>query len=220
MQHSQSHEISLSPLIQGKKHLLWVDGIKAFAIIGILLNHFVESYHSYPWFSNPANDWADLATRMSNLIPTNGTILWRIIQFIGWLGGMGPGVFLVVSGMTITMSFLSRPLKPIDFYKKRLLRIYPLYITLHFLLLLVCKFLFHWEIHLFSINTLLSIVGLRFTDSLFFYINPSWWFIWLILQMYFFFPFLIHLLQKRGLSNFIWITLGITVLSRLLGIGV
>lgn len=201
-----------------ERQLTWIDGLKAFAIIGILLNHFVESFGSFPWFSHPSSDWPDFAVRMSTLFPSDGPLSWRIIQFLGWLGDMGPGIFILASGLTLTLSFLRNPQKPFDFYKNRFIRIYPLYILIQFIVILSAKYLFNWHIHIFSAWTFLSLTGLRFTDSLFFFINPSWWFIWLIIQMYFFFPFLIHLLKKRGIAFFIWITLGITAISRIAGV--
>jgi len=196
----------------------WVDALKAFAILAILLNHFVESFHSFPWFSNPSSDWPALSVRMSNLFPKDGPIFIRIVEFAGWLGDMGPGVFILLSGFTLAFSALNKPIGTIDFYKKRVLRIYPLYITIHFIILVAAKFWFKWDINILSYNTLLSILGLRFNESLFFYINPSWWFIWLIIQMYIFFPFLFILLRKKGAPAFLAISLAITLFSRLAGI--
>jgi len=198
----------------------WIDALKGFAIIGILLNHFVESYfHSYPWFSNPESNWPELAERMGTIFPKEGSFFIRFIQFLGWLGDMGPGIFIFISGLTLTLSALKKPINTIEFYKNRLLRIYPLYIAIHAIILFVAAIFFKWEIHYLSPYTILSFLGLRFTDSLFFYLNPSWWFIWFILQMYFLFPFLLNLLKIKGINYFLTITLTITVLSRLSGIG-
>jgi len=196
----------------------WVDALKAFAILAILLNHFVESFHSFPWFSNPSSDWPAFSVRMSNLFPKDGPIFIRIVEFAGWLGDMGPGVFILLSGFTLAFSALNKPIGTIDFYKKRVLRIYPLYITIHFIILVAVKFWFKWDINILSYNSLLSILGLRFNESLFFYINPSWWFIWLIIQMYILFPYLLLLLTKKGPRAFLAITLLITIFSRLAGI--
>jgi len=199
-------------------NLAWVDGIKAFAIAAILLNHFAESFGEGPWFSSPSQNWPPLQERLAHLFPHGGTLTERIILFLGWLGDMGPGVFILLSGMTLTLSALNRPQRPLEFYKKRLLRIYPLYIAIHLILLVVVKFLFRWDIHLFSASTVLSLMGLRFTGSLFYYINPSWWFIWVILQLYLVFPFLLQLLKKAGVRKFLLITLLLTVASRLAGV--
>lgn len=201
------------------KNLDWVDALKGFAIIGILLNHFVESYfHTYPWFSSPVENWPEFAVRIENIFPKDGSLTTRIFQFLGWLGDMCPGVFLFISGLTLTLSSLNKPLNTVDFYKKRLLRIYPLYVTIHVLIVIIAFVIFKWEINYFSPNTLFSFLGLRFTNSLFFYLNPSWWYIWLILQMYLLFPFLILLLKKKGIKFFLTTTLLITLISRISGI--
>ncbi len=200
------------------KKLDWVDGIKAFAIVAILLNHFVESFGDGPWFSSPSRNWPEFTVRMSTLFPAGGNLGVRIIKFLGWLGDMGPGVFILLSGLTLTISALNKPLKQIEFYTKRLLRIYPLYITIHIIILIVAKYWFKWDIHFFSGATLLSIAGLRFTDSLFYFLNPSWWFIWTIIQMYILFPFLLIFLKRNGTKQFLLLTFLITVLSRLIGI--
>lgn len=200
------------------KKIEWVDGVKAFAIIAILVNHFVESFGSSPWFSNPFFDWPVFTERMASLFPPGSNFTFRIIKFLGWLGDMGPGVFFLLSGLTLTLSALKKPLKPIDFYLKRLLRIYPLYIIIHVIILLIAKTWFKWDIHIFSGATILSLLGLRFTGSLFFYINPSWWFIWAIIQLYLLFPFLLSLLRNKGIKLFLLATFSITVLSRLYGV--
>lgn len=201
-----------------KTKLDWVDAMKGFALIAILLNHFVESFNSGPWFSNPSYNWPEFSVRMSNLFPSEGTLFIRIIQFMGWLGDMGPGVFFFISGLILTISALNNPLNTIDFYTKRLLRIFPLYISIHAFILIIAIAYFKRDIDIFSINTLLSLAGLRFTNSLFFYINPSWWFIWTLIQLYFIFPFLIILLQKNRIILFLLLTLTITLLSRAAGI--
>lgn len=200
------------------KKIDWIDGLKAFAILAILLNHFVESFGGGPWFSNPTNNWPDFSTRMATIFPPDVSLVNRVIKFLGWLGDMGPGVFLLLSGFTLTISALKKPLQPTQFYLKRLLRIYPLYIAIHIFILIVAKLWFKWDIHFFSGSTLLSLAGLRFKDSIFFYINPSWWFIWTIVQLYVLFPFLFILLKNKGTKIFLAATLAITLLSRAYGV--
>lgn len=200
------------------KKLDWIDALKAFAILGILLNHAVESFQSYPWFSNPSNDWPSFAERMSNIFPKDGSFFIQLIQFLGWLGDMGPGVFIFLSGLTLTLSALQKPQKTLDFYKTRALRIYPLYISIHLLILILAFTLFNWGSKYLLLMSPLSILGLRFTNSLFGFLNPSWWFIWLILQLYLVFPFLLALLKKSGAAYFLGATLIITILSRSAGI--
>lgn len=213
-----SIEIGLTIMETQTKKLDWIDALKAFALLGILLNHAVESFQSYPWFSNPSSDWPDFAERMSNIFPKDGSFFVRLIQFLGWLGDMGPGVFIFLSGLTLTLSALNKPLKNIDFYKSRALRIYPLYISIHLIVLIIAILFFKWGSTSMLLYTPLSILGLRFTNILFGFLNPSWWFIWLILQLYLLFPFLLSLLKNKGIVFFLGTTFIITILSRISGI--
>ena len=202
-----------------KINLKWVDAAKAFAILGILLNHYVETFGPGPWFTNPSGGWPDFATRMHHLIP-EGNFIRSAITFLGWLGDSGPGVFILLSGLTLTLSSYRKEntFNLQNFYRKRLLRIFPLYITIHILILILALFVPGNHLNAGNPKVLLSLLGLRFTDGLFYYINPSWWFIWLILQLYIVFPFLFEMLKKRGVKQFLLITVGFTVLSRFSGI--
>ena len=152
-----------------KRHLFWVESLKAFAIFGIILNHFVESFGSFPWFSNPSYDWPDIASRLSSVFPAAGSTGWRIVQFLGWLGDMGPGIFILISGFTLTLSALGRNENSInirEFYLKRLVRIFPLYLIIHLLVILFAVLL-KAGIGFDSSKVSLSMLGLRFTDKLF-----------------------------------------------------
>ena len=134
---------------------------------------------------------------------------------------MGPGVFILVSGFTLTLSVLNKNKKEfsaIDFYLRRLVRIFPLYFTIHLLVMFSGEILSGGVINIASPIIFLSMLGLRFTDGLFFFLNPSWWFIWLIIQLYIVFPFLYKYLNHAGIRVFILITFAFTILSRLAGL--
>ena len=199
-------------MVKNNIRLTWIDGLKSFAILGILLNHFVEQLGPGPWFSNPSYNWPDFSTRMQGLFPDSNNIIFAIIKFIGWLGDMGPGVFILLSGFALALSQSKNNYSPKLFFRKRLLRIFPLYITIHIVVLIFVLFT-NQDIELSRIRVFLSLAGLRFHDVLFFFINPSWWFIWLIIQLYVIFPYLFRLLT-RNKNTFIIATLLFTLLSR------
>jgi peptidoglycan/LPS O-acetylase OafA/YrhL len=199
----------------------WIDALKAFAIFGILLNHFVEVFGPGPWFTNPSSYWPDFATRMHQLMPIGHSFWWNALKYLGWLGDSCPGIFILLSGFSLTFSVANKGWTNFNstvFYRKRLFRLYPLYIAIHLIILFLLIFAPGNKIEVSGINTLLSLVGLRYSDALFFYINPSWWFIWLILQLYLIFPVLIMFLQKSGMKWFLFITIMITLFSRWAGI--
>jgi peptidoglycan/LPS O-acetylase OafA/YrhL len=211
-------------------HLDWLNPLKGLALLAILLNHLVEEFGPGPWFTNPSNNWPDLATRMANVFPHGHSLPVSIIQFLGWLGDSGPGVFILASGIGLTWATLHRPkndLKFINFFKRRVIRIYPLYIAMHFIFLTGAVFIPDSAISkvspfsytLASPYTILSMLGLRCTDTLFFgFISPAWWFVWLIIQLYLLFPFLYLLMEHIGLKWFLIITCIFTFASRFFAI--
>lgn len=202
-------------------YLEWVDALKGFAILGILLNHLVESFGYYAWFTNPSEIWPDLATRIQNFFPYTDNFFISTVQFLGWLGDSGPGVFILLSGLTLTISAMGKDEDHIllrSFFYKRLNRIFPLYITIHLLILGLSLLFSDGNVSVNSPRNILSLLGLRFTDSLFFYLNPSWWFIWLILQFYLVFPLLYKILMKWNIKYFLLLTIGLTVLFRGFGL--
>jgi peptidoglycan/LPS O-acetylase OafA/YrhL len=174
---------------------------------------------AWTWFTNPSNNWPDFATRIHRA-PFGSSLPVAIVQFLGGSGDSAPGVFILVSGVGLTLSVLNSESQKIDldFFKRRVLRIFPLYIAMHFVILAGSLAVPGSTLSFASRKTFFSLLGPRFTDSLFFYISPAWWFIWLILQLYCVFPFLFKLLQRTGLKRFLAITLTITFAARLLGI--
>jgi peptidoglycan/LPS O-acetylase OafA/YrhL len=199
----------------------WLDPLKGFAILAVLLNHFVESVGPGPWFTNPSNDWPSLATRLHTFFPHDRSPLIAAVRTLGWLGDSGPGVFIFASGVGLTLAALSRTSAQdttTEFYRRRLARLFPLYIAMHFIVLGGDLAVPGNLLTFGSPLTLFSLIGFRGTASLFYYIAPAWWYIWLIIQMYLVFPFLLRWLRRTGPAWFFAGTLAITIASRAFGI--
>ncbi len=198
----------------------WVDAAKAFALTGILLNHVVEEIGSSAWFTNPGAVWPDLGTRLANVWPSDyESPIASLVQFLGWLGDAGPGVFILLSGFGLAWSALGPkglPSYP-EFLRRRVARIYPLYIAAHFVLLGVALAFVLPEIHFGRKQTLLSLMGLRFMGHGFFFVNPSWWFVWTILQLYLVFPILFRIQRRLGPTGFFLLALVLTMAFRGMG---
>ncbi len=193
--------------------------VKAFAIVGILLNHLVEEFVGGPWFTNPTETWQDLPTRLSTIWPTAGdSFLSNLIYFLGWLGDQGPGVFIVASGFGLTVSVFKQTPDSFNvgnFYRRRFSRILPTYMFVHALFLLVTPFVYVDErFSAGGTNNILSLIGIRHNDTLFTYLNPSWWFIWLIIQFYLVYPVLFKTMCRWGRLRFFVVILSITVMAR------
>ncbi len=130
------------------------------------------------------------------------------------------GVFIILSGYGLTRSLLKMKKNQEEgFWKKwyisRGSRVYPLYWYSHLIFLF---FPFVAQLEPIDWRFLLSFTGIQVwpMDSIFFYANPSWWFIWLIIQLYAFYPALFHLLNRLGRWNFLFLALGVGFLARYL----
>lgn len=200
----------------------WLDPLKGFAILAVLLNHLVESFGPGPWFTNPSSDWPDLATRLHTFFPHDRLVPVAAIRFLGWLGDSGPGVFIFASGVGLTLAAFGRAEEPgtgiRTFYRRRLARLYPLYIAMHFVILGLALAVPGDTLSFASPMTMFSLSGFRGVPPLFFYIAPAWWYMWLIIQLYILYPFLLRWLERSGPVLFFAGTLAITVAARAFGI--
>jgi peptidoglycan/LPS O-acetylase OafA/YrhL len=204
----------------------WLDPIKAFALIGIMLDHLVETFGHGPWFTNPGWDWpATLSERLHTFWPDGPSTAWNTVRFLGWLGDNAPGVFIIASGVGLTLGALRLTAAERaasgyvrSFYERRLARIYPLYWGMHVVILGLAIFVSVVSLTFATPATLLSLIGLRITRGLFFYISPAWWFVWLILQLYAVYPFLVRALDRWGPARFLAFAVGVEIVSRAIGL--
>ena len=195
-----------------KQRFLWVEAIKAIALLWIFLNHVSEQLFGYPLIANPISGWPPFAERIAQLVPLNGFGAWNIpvnlLRYIGWFGDQGVQLFIIISGFGLTWGLLNRqadqPIKLLPFYRSRAKRIYPLWWGIH-LLFIVTWFITGWGLSLFEPATVLSFLGIRLTPELLYYFSPAWWYFWLLVQLYLVFPFLWDVLRKWGpFRLFVW----------------
>ncbi|MCU0589382.1 MAG: acyltransferase [Syntrophobacteraceae bacterium] len=201
--------------------LFWLDVMKGFSILWIVVFHFFSTYDPgrYPW-----------PLTFSNLIPfardAGGGSMSGFVAAIleGLLAGFiqrGPqpvGVFIVLSGFGLTYS-LARTGYPRGgwgtWYKKRLVRLFPLYWVAH------AVAIFSPLAHRYDPldhRLLLSLLGQRMypAETVFYYLVPAWWFVGLLVQLYLVFPVLFMLLQRFGPVRFFIGSVLFTVATRYL----
>lgn len=185
--------------------LVWVEAIKAFALVWIFINHVSEQLFGYPLIANPFAGWPPLSERIAQLAPLGGFGAWDIpvnlLRYVGWFGDQGVQLFLIASGFGLTWGLLNRqpdkPVRLLPFYKSRAERLYPLWWGVHILFMLTW-FVTGWGLSLFEPATWLSFLGIRLTPELLYYFSPAWWYFWLIVQLYLVFPFLWDGIRKWG----------------------
>ena len=199
---------------------IWVEAIKAIALLWIFLNHISEQLFSYPLIGNPNSLWPPFSDRINQLLPLDGFGAWNIpvnlLRYIGWFGDQGVQLFIIISGFGLTWGLLNRqagkPIKIIPFYLSRAKRIYPLWWGVH-ILFIGTWFATGFGLSLFEPATLLSFLGIRVTPELLYYFSPAWWYVWLIIQLYLVYPLLWEGLRKFGpLKLLIWSSIGAFVL--------
>src|ERR1700742_3807232 len=92
--------------------LIWIDRLKAVALLWIFLNHASERLLGSPYLANPAQNWPPFSERLSQLQPLMGLGIWHVpvnlFRYIGWLGDQGVGLFLILSGFGLARGYLSR----------------------------------------------------------------------------------------------------------------
>lgn len=185
----------------------WADIVKGLALIWIFCNHVSERIFGAPYMANPSTSWPPLHERIAQLAPIGHGLSGaaaNLIRYVGWTGDQGVGLFIVVSGFLLTLGVLKRPLNVQQFFSRRLLRIYPLWIAVH-LTFIAVWFAIGKGLDPTDPRTLASIAGLRFIPEVFYYFSPAWWYVGLALQLYLVFPVLCRLMQRYGALQFtVW----------------
>jgi peptidoglycan/LPS O-acetylase OafA/YrhL len=211
---------------QGKHvRLIWIELIKAVALVWIFLNHIVERFFGYPYIANPHAGWPPFGERLAQLRPLQGFGIWDIplnmLRYLGWAGDQGVQFFLIVSGFSLTWGLLARygdaSISLSSFYRRRAERIYPLWWGVH-LLFAAAWILIGWGLPLTDPAFYLSLVGIRVTPDLFYYFAPAWWYIGLLLQLYLVYPLLWEGLRRWGPLRLLVACCAVAFIARAFGL--
>ena len=184
--------------------LVWIDLMKGVALIWVFLNHCTDHIPGSPFFAYPTAHWPPFVVGFQQLMPIGGHGVWdlafNVYRYIGWTGGTGVQLFLILSGFGLTWGLLKKnqqaPLAVLPFYRRRAERIYPLWWTLH--ILVFFPMLLAGRMNPDESSFWLSLVGFRATPKLMYFLNPAWWYIGLLIQLYLVYPILWRILQRKG----------------------
>ncbi len=189
-------------MVKGRIRIL--DGFRAIAVISVML------YHYY-------SQWAPLFNKLS-LYPYSGNYSYFR------LGYLGVQLFFIISGFVI---FYTLELTPtfIEFWKKRLIRLYPGLVIISFITFLV--------FYLFDTQNILpkshSVLNFQFSLTLidpqlfnvllshwhlkFGYLNASFWTLWPEVKFYLLASILYYSNKQKFARNFITLIFGIVIVS-------
>jgi len=205
--------------------LAWIAGIKVLALLGILVNHLAEAFWlpkgagSQNWLSLPDPLGTSLAERAQMLWSDQSGIPSIAAALLAWMGNEGPGVFILLSGLGLTLGLnaglgvKARAWWP--FVQQRAHRLYPLYIAS--VLLLVPVWLLaspgiDWNMA--GWTGLAMLTGVRASPEVFGLLNPSWWFFWTLMQLMLLFPLLVWVANRIGYWRLFLLALLVTVTTR------
>lgn len=202
-----------------RARLAWLDVVKGVAILWIAYFHFFKAWANerfgapfHPGF--PREFMAQCAP--TSALETAGCAVKAVFVGVSLLGFHAVSVFLLLSGFGLAHS-LARTWRPgtpwRGWYRARLLRLFPMYWVAH-LVIVVSPFV--WRPEPIDGRFWLSLLGDRIwpVDTMFYYLNPAWWYFGLLLQLYLVFPLLFLLLVRVGPSAFLAATLVATLLCR------
>ena len=195
---------TLSSPQESDHQLAWIDLMKGVALLWVFLNHCTDQVPGPQFFAYPIADWSTFAERIRQLTPISGYGVWNLLvnayRYVGWTGEIGVQLFLILSGFGLTWGLLKKgqqaPLPVFQFYRRRAERVYPLWWTLH--ILVFFPLLFAGRLNPDESSFWLSLIGFRATPDLMFFLNPAWWYVGLLIQLYLVYPFLWNILQRKG----------------------
>jgi len=181
------------------KRLLWIDISKGLAILFVAYFHFFTTYFQHGVLA-PAN-WSSLTAGALTIL----RLAWLKVTGLGF---HAVGVFIILSGWTLMQSTMRRAESGAiawgGWYRGRLLRLYPMYWVAH-LVYLLSPFVARLEP--VDDRIILSLLGLRFIDIQmnFMYLNASWWYFSMLIQLYLIFPLLFLTARRVGPWWFLFI---------------
>lgn len=183
--------------------LTWLDSMKGISILWIAFFHFFGAYQNgrFPSALGP-NYFSSFIQQCAptSSLETIGCAAQGFYVAVASVGFHAVAVFLILSGFGLTFS-LARTGEPdggwLGWYRGRLLRLFPMYWLAHIVYLL-SPFISRPEP--LDYRFILSFLGNRVwpVDTIFYYINPAWWYFGLLLELYLVFPVLFRLLQRIG----------------------
>ncbi|MGA2034925.1 MAG: acyltransferase family protein [Thermoguttaceae bacterium] len=208
------------------ERLRWVEWLKAGALVWIFLGHAAERLCGSPYFGNPAHDWPPLAERLAQLRPISGhgmvgDLAANALRYVGWLGDQGVSVFLILSGFGLAWGCLARwgaaPPHRGDFFRRRAMRLLPLWWVAHLCLLFPLAVL-GWRLSLLDSALYFSFAGIRVLPDQLYYGVAAWWFVPLLLQFYLVFPLLWIVYRRGGIAWLLAVTVGLALPLRAAGL--
>ena len=201
------------------QRLAWLEGIRIFAAVMLLLYHSQLLFTHYIYTPKPTGLWSNGQQILSAAHHLGSGVFAQIASVPVWFGFQFVDVFVLISGFSLVLSLKGKPLEIKPFLRRRSLRILLPFWTVAWLSYPVL-----WAIgkitNSYAPDAWHTFGGLTF-PLLFDYgggvlipTSGPWWFVPLILSFTLVFPLLWHFLQRWGARNVLIISLLVTLIYR------
>ena len=202
------------------KRIVWLDVVKGIAILWIVFFHLYRPYTNerLPWplashYFTRFLEQCQPSAAAEHFTCLAAALYNAVVQ----LGFHAVAVFVLLSGFALARGLGEQPMGGWrgwgSWYRKRLLRLYPMYWVAH-LVVLLSPFVARPEP--LDARIFWSLLGNRSypVETLFYYLNPAWWYFGLLLQLYLVFPLLFWGLRRLGPLRFLMLSIVLTVAAR------
>ncbi len=201
------------------QRLAWLEGIRIFAAIMLLLYHSQLLFTKYIYTPQPTGLLSNGHQILSAASQLGSGAFTQISSVLIWFGFQFVDVFVLISGFSLVLSLKGKPLEVKSFLRRRSLRILLPFWTVAWLAYPVL-----WAIgkitNSYAPDAWHTFGGLTFPllfdygGSVLMPTSGPWWFVPLILSFAFIFPLLWNLLQRWGARNSLIVSILITLIYR------
>lgn len=194
--------MAAAPAAGRARRVEWLDVLKGISILWIAYFHLYQAATNKTGFDPLAADF--LGRLAAHCSATDGAVSECVARSLGGaitlLGFHAVNVFLILGGFGLARSLGDLPAPNGGWrlwYRRRLVRLYPLYWTAHLLLALSPFVLLPEPI---DYRFLISLTGFRLwpIDMIHAYFNPAWWYFTCLVQLYLLFPLLWQVRTRCG----------------------
>lgn len=203
--------------------LAWLEGIRIFAAVLLLLYHAQLLFTGYAYTPQPTGLIANLQQLSRVTAQLGEGWLTSLATFPIWFGYQFVDVFVLISGFSLVLSLKGKPIEFLPFVRKRFLRILLPFWTVAWL-----SYPILWTVgkvtnsyipnawHTFASMTFPMLFD--YGGDLLLPTNGPWWFVPLILSFALIFPALWYMLQRWGSRNLLIVSTVVTFVYRALAV--
>jgi len=196
-------------------------------VLAVAHGHWIADVFGVVQSGHISPDWGSVETRLAQWRPTSGQgvqgAVSDVMRWAAWLTDSGVGAFLILTGLVLTLGVrtepaaFSSPRATISWYLRRMAATLPAWVFLHFVMLALVSAR-EGPALIFDYHFWASLVGIRFTPGMFYFLVPAWWYMALLWQCYLVFPLLYLAAQRFGAGRMAPVGIGFGLSAKAAGL--